>query len=69
MKPATHYKTDKVFHNYFLEILEDCIVESKLNRKEKDEMINILYHNFYDILKERKQTIKPSFKPRYLQGW
>ena len=34
-KPSNYYKTDKIFHNDFLEILEDCIEESNYKSNEK----------------------------------
>ncbi len=36
-KPSKYYKTNSVFHNNFLEILEDCINESNYNNKQKND--------------------------------
>ena len=63
MKPSKYYKTDDTFHNNFLEILEDCINESNYNNKQKNEIINVLYKNFYDCNKN-KNAINVNFKAR-----
>ena len=64
-KPSKYYKTNSVFHNNFLEILEDCINESNYNNKQKNEIIKVLYKNFYDCNKTNK-IINASFKARII---
>ena len=64
-KPSKYYKTNSVFHNNFLEILEDCINESNYNNKQKNEIIKVLYKNFYDCNKTNK-IINTNFKARII---
>jgi len=64
-KPSNYYKTNAVFHNEFLEILEDCVTESSLKPDEKYDTILVLYQSFFDC-KAYGNVVKLKFKPRYI---
>ena len=56
-----------MFHNNFLEVLEDCIVESNYDQEVKDEVILVLYREFYDAINVKdKKVIGRNLKPRII---
>lgn len=66
-RPSKHYETDRVFHNNLLEVLEDCIIESNYDQEVKDEVILILYREFYDAVNVKdKKVIGRNLKPRII---
>lgn len=61
-RDTAHFKTDSIFHNRFLEMLEDSILANpNLTEKQKNQNILVLYHEFYEVSpsKDRK-TIFPA---------
>ena len=69
-RPSTTYKTDTIFHNDFLEVLEDCINESNLNHDQKVETNLMLYRHFYEHkVNHNAIVIKPTFKPRIIMDY
>lgn len=74
MKRTVYFESsDTVFHNNFLEVLEDCINESSYDNKTKDQLVNILNRNFYETtLKEskrlHKQVVGKNFLPKYIES-
>ena len=74
MKRTVYFEaSDTVFHNNFLEVLEDCINESSYDIETKDQLVNILNRNFNVItLKEskrlHKQIVGKKFLPKYIES-
>jgi hypothetical protein len=74
MKRTVYFESsDTVFHNNFLEVLEDCINESSYDNETKDQLVNILNHNFnITTLKEskrlHKQVVGKNFLPNYIES-
>jgi len=74
MKRTKYFESsDTVFHNNFLEVLEDCINESSYDKKTKDQLVNILNRNFnVTTLKEskrlHKQVVGKNFLPKYIES-
>ena len=65
--------SDTVFHNNFLEVLEDCINESNYDKDTKKQLVNILNRNFnVTTLKESKRLHKKivgkKFLPKYIEN-
>ena len=65
--------SDTVFHNNFLEVLEDCINESNYDKDTKKQLVNILNRNFnVTTLKESKRLHKKivgkNFLPKYIES-
>ena len=65
--------SDTVFHNNFLEVLEDCINESNYDKDTKKQLVNILNRNFnVTTLKEskrlHKQVVGKNFLPKYIES-
>tara|TARA_Y100000034_G_scaffold84731_1_gene101612 strand:- start:60 stop:317 length:258 start_codon:yes stop_codon:yes gene_type:complete len=49
---SSYFKTDQLFHSYYLGQLEDCIEQnSKLTRNQKDKLIKPLYRFYEDTKK------------------
>lgn len=66
-RPSKYYETDRVFHNNLLEVLEDCIIESNYDQEVKDEVILILYREFYDAINVKdKKVLGRNLKPRII---
>lgn len=66
-RPSKYYETDRVFHNNLLEVLEDCIIESNYDQEVKDEVILILYREFYDAVNVKdKKVVGRNLKPRII---
>jgi len=71
MKRTSYFESsDTVFHNNFLEVLEDCINESSYDKKTKEQLEKILNRNFHTTtLKEsnrlHKQIVGKEFKPKF----
>ena len=40
-RPSQYYETDRVFHNNFLEVLEDCIVEKDSHKSHQPYLDHI----------------------------
>lgn len=74
MKRTEYFESsDTVFHNNFLEVLEDCINESSYDNETKDQLVNILNRNFnVTTLKEskrlHKQVVGKNFLPKYIES-
>ena len=74
MKRKEYFESsDTVFHNNFLEVLEDCINESSYDNKTKNQLVNILNRNFnVTTLKEskrlHKQVVGKKFLPKYIES-
>jgi len=65
-RPSKHYATDSVFHNNLLEVLEDCVVESDYSNQIKQQVILILYTEFYDTTPKGRSVLGKSLKPKYV---
>ena len=74
MKRTEYFESsDTVFHNNFLEVLEDCINESSYDNETKYQLVNILNRNFnVTTLKEskrlHKQVVGKNFLPKYIES-
>jgi len=57
MPTNRYFKTDRVFHESFLKILEDSVEKNPdLTQEGKDKINTVLYHDFFNT-KERKNII------------
>ena len=74
MKRTVYFEaSDTVFHNNFLEVLEDCINESSYDNETKDQLVNILNRNFNVITLKKskrlhKQIVGKNFLPKYIES-